>query len=492
MRKYAYYLSLVLIFTIPWEGLIRFPGIGNLATAVGTVVGAFWLLTVLLTNQIRKPSLFHLMVCLFVCWNALSIFWTTDPIITFVQVWTWIQLLILAFILWDLFATRASLLSGLQMYVLGAYVAIGSAIENYISRDPFYTYYQRYSPGDTHPDGFGLFLALGIPIAWYLANSQSTGKWARVLKFVNYAYIPAAFVGLALSGTRTALIASIPGMIFGFASLSRINIWTRVLIALFLTSAIFILLPQVQQLRSFQRFNTIPTEITEGDLNNRTNNWREGLDIFVQDPVLGIGSNRYRSVNSLGHVAHNSFLQVLVEVGLVGAALFGSILAIAVISALRQPKWDATFWLTVLFVWAIGASLLAWEDRKATWLFLTLATASAALPRHHSDYAADLESIEPQGSTGAAAVALRQRTAFVSNATGQVLPIPSRFQADTFCPNEACPDYGKRQSEQQKNVIQFGKTKTGAQRFKCKTCRRTFSSVNEGAHRGFPANLLEN
>lgn len=47
-------------------------------------------------------------------------------------------------------------------------------------------------------------------------------------------------------------------------------------------------------------------------------------------------------------------------------------------------------------------------------------------------------------------------------------------QVGDFCPNPDCPDYGKLQSEQQQNIILFGKTKAGRQRRRCKTCNETF------------------
>jgi transposase-like protein len=51
----------------------------------------------------------------------------------------------------------------------------------------------------------------------------------------------------------------------------------------------------------------------------------------------------------------------------------------------------------------------------------------------------------------------------------------SKFaQTGDFCPNKACADYGKLQSEHQHNIIRFGKTEAGRQRFKCKTCGDTF------------------
>ena len=47
-----------------------------------------------------------------------------------------------------------------------------------------------------------------------------------------------------------------------------------------------------------------------------------------------------------------------------------------------------------------------------------------------------------------------------------------------FCPNEACPDYGKVQDGQtQRNIRKFGKTKSGVQRYQCKRCGQTFTET---------------
>ncbi len=381
MRSIAFALSLVFIFLIPWEGMVRFPW-GTVAKILGLAVGAFWLGTIIIQGRLRKLTPYHVIVCLFVLWNAVSVMWSANPNRSVAHLRTWVQTLVLVFIMWDLYTTRATIFAGLQAYILGAYVAVASAVQNYLSGHAYYTNYQRFSPGDTNPDGFGFILALGIPLAWYLAGSKSTGRLGPLFKFINYAYIPAAFLGLALSGTRTALIASLVGMGFGLISLTRLRLWARIAIFLLLTVVILVLWPYVQTLESFQRLGTTTTELTEGDLNNRTNNWREGLDAFVEHPIIGIGSNMYRSVNSLGKVAHNSFISVLVELGLIGFLLFGIILTIVFTQAWSQPyKWDKSFWLTVFTVWTIGSSTLTWEYRKTTWLFLSFIVASAALAR---------------------------------------------------------------------------------------------------------------
>jgi transposase-like protein len=46
-----------------------------------------------------------------------------------------------------------------------------------------------------------------------------------------------------------------------------------------------------------------------------------------------------------------------------------------------------------------------------------------------------------------------------------------------FCPNEACPDHGKLQNDQQQNIDKFGKTSKGVQRYRCRTCGKTFTET---------------
>jgi transposase-like protein len=46
-----------------------------------------------------------------------------------------------------------------------------------------------------------------------------------------------------------------------------------------------------------------------------------------------------------------------------------------------------------------------------------------------------------------------------------------------FCPNSQCADYGKPQTAQQKNIIHFGLTRAGRQRYQCQTCGQTFTET---------------
>ena len=382
MRTIAFWLSLVLIFSIPCEAVIEYPVLGSASRVIGIALATFWVGTVVVTGRFRKLTPFHIAILVFICWNALSIFWTANANRTLEHLLTWIQLFLMIFILWDLYTTRETILAGLQMYVLGCYVALGSTIINFLVGNTFY--YERYSAVGTSPDDLGAILAIGIPMAWYLANAKRNSKFSYLLQVVNYAYIPAALLGISLSATRLALVATIPGILFGLASLTQVKLSARITIFVFLIVAAYYLLPLIPQ-ESFQRLGTTGTEISSGDLNGRVELWRQGLAAFEEHPLQGVGSNMYRSVNTENKVAHNSFISVLVELGLVGIVLFGITLAIAIRQIFGQPTWDTRLWLAVLAGWVVAASTLTWEYRKPTWLFLSLIVANAALIRHSEE-----------------------------------------------------------------------------------------------------------
>lgn len=46
-----------------------------------------------------------------------------------------------------------------------------------------------------------------------------------------------------------------------------------------------------------------------------------------------------------------------------------------------------------------------------------------------------------------------------------------------FCPHKACADYGKLQTDQQRNLQKFGRTRKGVRRYYCKTCGKTFTET---------------
>lgn len=381
VRKIAFWISLIVVFMIPWEEMIS---IGESETTAarltGLLMAAFWMLAVVVTGEFRKPHPAHVAVYLFVLWNTISYFWSIDVDATVSRIVTYFQLAALVFILWDLYYTPTALKAGLQAYVLGAYIAIGSTVTNFLTGNPLNSYADtyRYSGAGFGANHLALVLALGIPVAWYLAISAGNGKKNYILRLANYAYIPAALFSILLSATRLAMIASVPTFVFILGTFTRLKLSSRALIFAALIFAILVLQPLVPQ-SSLDRYAQTGTSIAEGDLTGRVEIWRQGIDVFIEHPLLGVGSATFAMVVESGKVAHNTFLSVLAETGIVGFILFAAILIIVAYQAVRQPKREARFWLTILLVWAIGASALTWEHAKPTWLFLGFAVVSIKL-----------------------------------------------------------------------------------------------------------------
>jgi O-antigen ligase len=145
------------------------------------------------------------------------------------------------------------------------------------------------------------------------------------------------------------------------------------------------LVPQSAWLRIFQ----FGSELSEGTLTHRTVLWAAGLDAFRNHPFLGVGSGAYgltilrvadfsyKTGDAANAVAHNTFLSVLVELGVVGALLLFMLLASMVYSAIRMRYLERCLWIVLMLTWMIGVSALTWEYRKPTWLLFSLLAAHA-------------------------------------------------------------------------------------------------------------------
>lgn len=104
------------------------------------------------------------------------------------------------------------------------------------------------------------------------------------------------------------------------------------------------------------------------------------MTLFLEHPILSVGSGAFaEAAEEAQQVVHNTFLSVLVENGMIGFALFIIMLTLAVYQAVRKPLWGYGLWVTVLLVWAIGASALTLERTKLTWLFLSLVVVAGSL-----------------------------------------------------------------------------------------------------------------
>lgn len=74
--------------------------------------------------------------------------------------------------------------------------------------------------------------------------------------------------------------------------------------------------------------------MTTGTGQSRLQLWSEGLMLFRQQPIFGIGHGLY--ADEIGHVAHNSFVHCFTELGIFGGTLFLGAFVLALYSLYRM------------------------------------------------------------------------------------------------------------------------------------------------------------
>ena len=101
----------------------------------------------------------------------------------------------------------------------------------------------------------------------------------------------------------------------------------------------------------------------------------EGEQLADRDDLALDPGDLGDALHAANAVAHNTFISILVELGVVGALLLFMLLASMVYSAIRMRYLDRCLWISLLLTWTIGVSALTWEYRKPTWLLFSLLAA---------------------------------------------------------------------------------------------------------------------
>src|SRR6266480_3735391 len=107
----------------------------------------------------------------FVLLAGLSSLWSIDSDATRDRVLTYSQLAALVWLIWEIVWSPARQRGLLQAYVLGACVAAAGTIQSYLAGISL-TEAGRFSTLNSNPNQLGLTLAMGLPMAWYLALAE--------------------------------------------------------------------------------------------------------------------------------------------------------------------------------------------------------------------------------------------------------------------------------------------------------------------------------
>lgn len=374
LRTSAYRGLLLLVFTIPFQGVVAVPGIGTLSRAVG--LGFILLAAAAVAFEGRRRRLGDVQLCAaaFTAWVAASIGWSVDPDIALTRIVTMVQLFALVLVVREFAGDRPRLLGVVRAFVAGAGVVCVSVLVQYGGDT------ERLTASGSHPNDAAFILCLAIPLAWYL--SYRSARPAEVV--LARVFVPASLLAIVLTASRSAVLIAVVALLIVPWTLQNSSPRGRALVTLGLAACLVYgpaLLPQPQ----VERLMTISDEVSQGTLNGRTDLWTATIDAFDERPLTGFGAGGSRTVieerTGRDAGAHNTFLSLLAELGVVGVTLFALAVLAAGLSAARatglERKLAAVLGATLL----VGLQPRHWEYHKATWLILAILAGVGAVAR---------------------------------------------------------------------------------------------------------------
>lgn len=185
------------------------------------------------------------------------------------------------------------------------------------------------------------------------------------------AYIGFAFLMTQSRGGFLGLLAML-GMFFYIKTKIRLKIFLPV--SLMLVLAVLVLKPQEEG-----------RGISESSTPERVELYHQGLQMFKNNPVFGVGSSRFANNNPVRKTAHNIYLNTLAETGIFGFFLFVTMIYVAAkrtrdnLSSVDEASLiNRNTQTTYLILTGIGVSLFFLSaDHELPYIAFALLTAAA-------------------------------------------------------------------------------------------------------------------
>jgi O-antigen ligase len=365
MTSVAYAALWIFIFAVPWERLVVLPGLSIVTRVTGALALGLALLAIVISGRARRWRVFHVAALLFVVWTGIGVWMRQGGHIS-LKFYTFVQLFLVVWMIWELASTPGRQRGLLAAYVFGAAVPAVATILLFLSHG---SELRRFSAGGADANSLAMTLALALPIAWYLSLTQR-----RVLsRWLFRGYLPLGLIATALSASRGGMLAWLVAMLIIPLTTGLSPKKLAAAIGLLALSAILVVAYIPDQV--VERLGTTGSQLENLDLNGRFKIWVAGAHAFAQRPFMGYGVGGFKEaitpeLGSLALVAHNSFLSILVEEGLVGLLLFMTMLLSVYTSVLHLPRLERRFGLVLLATLGITMLPLTWEDKKPVWFVM--------------------------------------------------------------------------------------------------------------------------
>jgi O-antigen ligase len=377
MRKIAWILLLVFVFTIPWEYSLDLGGLlGNAARIAGLLVLLAAVPAVLQAGRMRTPGAFWCVTFALFLWFCCSCFWTIDSAATLESIRGYFQEMMIVWLIWEFSGTPDDLRALLGATVAGSWVLALLTLAAFSSPEAIAAGQIRFAAYGQDPNEVARFLDLGFPLAALLVNCEQ--RW--LLRSMALGFFPLGLIAVLLTASREGFLAAVIAIV-GSAILLTVGRARRVVAAVFLLppflAGLWLLVPGA----TLARLATIPEQLKTGDLNQRFNIWSAGWSAFKHAPLFGSGAGTFVAAAHLSPIdtAHNTALSIAVSGGLCALFLAVLLFALAVRFALRTSGSLCLALVTSLIVWALTSLVATVEENRTTWLLFAMVAVAGRL-----------------------------------------------------------------------------------------------------------------
>ena len=372
----------LLLFAVPFGGLARGStddtssslsfGAAELLVAL---LALAWLAQGVRRHEIRvRGRALVLMIVAMATLSAFSIVYALDRPSAIKEALKWLELLLALVIVVDLVQTptAARWLIG-ALLVAGAAEAAYGALQFVTGSGPATFDLQGALRAFGHfdqPNPFAGYLTTILPMAVCMALCRQNAPWFRWFALGSSALLA---LGIGLSQSRGAWLGALVAatcLLLAWSGFTR-----RLLIPAVLASVLGValavsgLLPASildrisQTIQYFGVFDVRTVELTSDNwaIVERMAHWQAGWYMFLDHPWLGVGAGNYAAaypdyyvsswVEALGH-AHNYYLNMLAELGVIGGGVLLLLLSVAFRhlggALVRSEGQQTSFWRAVL------------------------------------------------------------------------------------------------------------------------------------------------
>ena len=381
MRSIALFSVCLVVAIVPWEENFVIPGLASTARLLGVLAIVLGILKVLINFRLRRPPRAMVWVVLLIGWCLLAMNWSIKPGFTLERAITYTLLLIFMWLIWDLADTPRRQKWIMRAFILGMVVVISNSYLRFVGIGLAMSG-EEYRAGAERTDVNQLAFqaCFAIQFALFLITRREKGA-LELPNWFYWGFIAAAGVAVLLTGSRSGILGGAITTAAFFPLLReawRKSGWKN-LAALLLVAVV--MAGMASRLVSRAIVERL-AEGTESDTyRERQVAWQRGLQAWSQTPLLGVGPATYNFIGSpegMEKVAHNSFVSLLVESGIIGFLLYFAFWVVAVRGVLRLPWHDRYFWLVLTATVLPCLFSLTVEYHKDLWMLGALMLCHAA------------------------------------------------------------------------------------------------------------------